>query len=102
MTALSLILSLGIAVFHVAGLSGKGLAQEKTADKATDKGQDNRAEAVKKFLEGKRLEDSGNFSGAVAGYRSGIEIDPTSARLRIALGSLYHRNRTTLRRKTRH
>jgi len=100
MTALSLILSLGIAVFHVAGLSGKVLAQEKSADKATDKGQDNRAEAVKKFLEAKRLEDSGNFSGAVSGYRSAIELDPKSAELRIALGSLYLRNRNTIDAET--
>jgi tetratricopeptide (TPR) repeat protein len=57
---------------------------------------DRRAEAGRKYLEGKRLEESGNYSGAVAAYKQAIELDPQAAELRITLGSLYLKNRNII------
>ncbi|HEY7913642.1 MAG TPA: tetratricopeptide repeat protein [Blastocatellia bacterium] len=57
---------------------------------------DRRAEAGRKYLEGKRLEETGNYSGAVAAYKQAIELDPQAAELRITLGSLYLKNRNII------
>lgn len=57
---------------------------------------DNRAEALKKFLEAQRLEQAGNYPGAVAAYKEAIERDPASPDLKIALGSLYLKNRNVI------
>jgi len=58
--------------------------------------QDKRADAVKKYLEAKRLEEAGNYSAAVTAYKAAVELDPQSAELRVALGSLYLKNRNTI------
>jgi tetratricopeptide (TPR) repeat protein len=53
---------------------------------------DKRAEALKKYLEAKRLDQAGNYAGAVAAYKEGLALDPQSAELRVALGSLHLKN----------
>ena len=57
---------------------------------------DNRAQALKKYLEAQRLEQSGNFPGAVAAYKEAITLDPQSAELRVAFGSLYLKSRNVI------
>ena len=72
--------------------------QEKTPQPAvmqTDKKQD-RAAALKKFLEGQNYENAGNFPAAVTAYKEAITLDPQSAELRVALGSLYLKNRNVI------
>ncbi|HKG20729.1 MAG TPA: tetratricopeptide repeat protein, partial [Blastocatellia bacterium] len=54
------------------------------------------SEALKKYLEGQRLEQTGNYSGAVAAFKEAIALDPSSADLRTALGSLYLKNRNII------
>jgi tetratricopeptide (TPR) repeat protein len=65
------------------------LAQDKPLPAA-----DQRAQALKKYLEAQNLEKSGNYPGAVAAYKEAIALDPSSAELKTALGGLYlkHRN----------
>lgn len=55
---------------------------------------DQRAEALKKYLEAQNLEKAGNYPGAVTAYKEAIALDPASAELKTALGGLYlkHRN----------
>jgi tetratricopeptide (TPR) repeat protein len=72
--------------------SAGGVLAQDTQSKQPDK----RAEAVKKYLDAQRLEQDGNYSGAVAAYKAAIELDPQSAELRVALGSLYLKNRNTI------
>lgn len=57
---------------------------------------DKRAQALKKFLEAQRLEQAGNYPGAVAAYKEAIALDPASPDLKIALGSLYLKNRNVI------
>jgi tetratricopeptide (TPR) repeat protein len=76
------------------------LAQDKGAEKPADNSQDKRADAVKKYLEAKRLEETGNYSGAVEAYKQAIDLDPKSSELRVALGSLYLKNRNTIDAET--
>ncbi|HXG65567.1 MAG TPA: tetratricopeptide repeat protein, partial [Blastocatellia bacterium] len=57
---------------------------------------DNRAKALTKYLEAQRLEQAGNFPGAVAAYKEAIALDPASAELRVALGSLYLKSRNII------
>lgn len=57
---------------------------------------DKRAQALKKFLEAQRLEQAGNYPSAVAAYKEAIALDPTSPDLKIALGSLYLKNRNVI------
>jgi tetratricopeptide (TPR) repeat protein len=54
---------------------------------------DNRAQALKKYLEAQRLEKAGNYPAAVEAYKEAIALDPNSVELRVALGSLYIKNR---------
>jgi tetratricopeptide (TPR) repeat protein len=68
-------------------------------DKQTSQG-DKRAEALKKYLEAKRLDDAGNFPGAIAAYKEAIALDPESVELRTALGGLYLRNRNVIDAET--
>ncbi len=67
-------------------------AQETKPAQASD----NRAQALKKYLEAQRLEQSGNFPGAVAAYKEAITLDPQSAELRVAFGSLYLKSRNVI------
>ena len=57
---------------------------------------DGRAQALKKYLEAKRLESSGNFAAAVTTYKEAIALDPASVELRVSLGSLYLKNRNVI------
>ncbi|HSE97571.1 MAG TPA: tetratricopeptide repeat protein, partial [Blastocatellia bacterium] len=57
---------------------------------------DRRAQALKKYLEAQTLERSGNFTGAVAAYKEAVTLDPESAELRVAFGSLYLRSRNVI------
>lgn len=70
-------------------------AQPQPAVMQTEKKQD-RAAALKKFLEGQNYENAGNFPAAVTAYKEAITLDPQSADLRVALGSLYLRNRNVI------
>lgn len=67
-------------------------AQENKPAQASD----NRAQALKKYLEAQRLEQSGNYPGAVAAYKEAITLDPSSAELRVAFGSLYLKSRNVI------
>src|SRR5207247_1925820 len=60
------------------------------------KDSDKRAQALKKYLEAQRLDHDGNYSGAVAAYKEAISLDPQSVELRVALGSLYLKNRNVI------
>jgi len=69
-----------------------GFAAQDNKDAQADK----RTQAAKKYLEAKRLEDSGNIPAAVAAYKEAVTLDPASVDLRITLGSLYLKNRNTI------
>lgn len=58
----------------------------------TSPSSDKRAAALKKYLEAKRLDQDGNYPAAVAAYKEGLALDPQSAELRVALGSLHLKN----------
>src|SRR5262249_52870906 len=64
------------------------LGQESKASQDSDK----HARALKKYLEGQKLEQAQNYPGAVAAYKEAISLDPGAAELRIALGMLYLKN----------
>ncbi|HEY6330142.1 MAG TPA: tetratricopeptide repeat protein, partial [Blastocatellia bacterium] len=53
---------------------------------------DAKAQALRKYLEAQKLEQSGNSPAAIEDYKAAIALDPTAADLRIALGSLYLKN----------
>jgi tetratricopeptide (TPR) repeat protein len=65
-----------------------------------DPKSDNRTKALKKYLEAQNFEQSGNFSAAVAAYKEAITLDPNSAELRVAFGSLYLKNRNVIDAET--
>jgi tetratricopeptide (TPR) repeat protein len=95
----SAVFALALAVAPVAPLSASmkaapaaGFAAQDNKDAQTDK----RAQAAKKYLEAKRLEDSGNIPAAVAAYKEAVTLDPASVDLRLTLGSLYLKNRNTI------
>jgi tetratricopeptide (TPR) repeat protein len=67
-------------------------AQDAKPTQAADK----RAEALKKYLEAQSHEKSGNFPAAVAAYKEAVTLDPQSAELRVAFGSLYLRSRNVI------
>ena len=70
--------------------------QENKETQSTDK----RADALKKYLEAKRLDESGNYTGAVAAYKEALALDPQSVELRTALGALYLKNRNVIDAET--
>jgi tetratricopeptide (TPR) repeat protein len=69
-----------------------GFAAQDNKDTQAEK----RAQAAKKYLEAKRLEDAGNLSAAVAAYKEAVALDPSSVDLRVTLASLYLKNRNTI------
>ena len=77
----------GVENAEAAAGAGFGVQAIQTAP-STDK----RAEALKKYLEAKRLDQAGNYPGAVAAYKEGLALDPQSAELKVALGSLHLKN----------
>jgi tetratricopeptide (TPR) repeat protein len=66
--------------------------QENKESQSADK----RADALKKYLEAKRLDEAGNYPGAVAAYKEALALDPQSVELRTALGSLFLKNRNVI------
>jgi tetratricopeptide (TPR) repeat protein len=88
------VLALALAVIaSVKPASGASFnAQENKPAQSSDK----RAEAMKKYLEAKRLDESGNYPSAVAAYKEALVLDPQSVDLRTALGSLYLKNRNVI------
>src|ERR1043165_840479 len=71
-------------------------AAQQAAPAAQDNKSDNRAKALKKYLEAQNYEQAGNYSAAVAAYKEAIALDPNSAELRVAFGSLYLKNRNVI------
>ena len=85
-------------VMALAGVSNVGLAFGagfRTQDKPPQSA-DKRADALKKYLEAKRLDEAGNYPAAVAAYKEALALDPESIELRTALGSLYLKNRNVI------
>jgi tetratricopeptide (TPR) repeat protein len=81
----------------VSGLKTPAVLAQQTAPPATqDNKAENRTKALKKYLEAQGFEQSGNFSAAVAAYKEAIALDPNSAELRVAFGSLYLKNRNVI------
>ena len=68
----------------------------KVQDPKAPQASDKRAEALKKYLEAQRLNQAGNYPGAVAAYKEALALDPQSVELRTALGSLYLKNRNVI------
>lgn len=78
---------------NVKSVSAAGFrVQENKESQSTDK----RADALKKYLEAKRLDEAGNYPGAVAAYKEALALDPESVELRTALGALYLKNRNVI------
>jgi tetratricopeptide (TPR) repeat protein len=81
----------------LAGQSGRDVqatSQDKpSGDQPSGVQGDKKSEALKKYLEAQRLEKANNYTGAVNAYKDAIGLDPASAELRVALGSLYLKNR---------
>ncbi|MEK6302193.1 MAG: tetratricopeptide repeat protein [Acidobacteriota bacterium] len=95
LTALVLVgdaLALGSA--PVAG--GRQNGPDKQEKKDGGQGSDKRAQALSKYLEAKRLEEAGNYPGAVAAYKEAVALDSQSVELRVAFGSLYLKNRNVI------
>src|SRR5215467_5660854 len=74
----------------------KSSADQPSGSQGTDK----KTEALKKYLEAQRLEKANNYTGAVNAYKDAIVLDPASAELRVALGSLYLKNRNFIDAET--
>src|ERR1044072_455014 len=75
---------------------GAGFVPRSAAQDNKDSKADKQAQAAKKYLEAKRLEDTGNYPGAVSAYKEAIALDPESVDLRVTLGSLYLQNRNVI------
>lgn len=90
--ALAMAIVLAGAANVGSAFAGGFSAQEKKQPESSDK----RADALKKYLEAQRLEQAGNYPGAVAAYKEALELDPQSVELRTALGSLYLKNRNVI------
>ncbi|MFP5263487.1 MAG: tetratricopeptide repeat protein [Blastocatellia bacterium] len=82
----------GAGVKPAPAAGSEAAAQENKDAQSTDK----RAQAARKYLEGRRLEEAGNFPGAVTAYREAIALDPQSVDLRVTLGSLYLKSRNVI------
>src|SRR5713226_6970075 len=83
------------------GRSSQAMPQDKpSADQPSGVQGDKKSEALKKYLEAQRLEKANNYTGAVNAYRDAIGLDPASAELRVALGSLYLKNRNFIDAET--
>jgi tetratricopeptide (TPR) repeat protein len=88
---LALVMAL-VALVAVKSASGASFKLQESKQATPDK----RAEALKKYLEAQRLEQAGNYPGAVAAYKEALVLDPQSVELRTALGSLYLKNRNVI------
>ncbi len=72
------------------------IVQAMAQEAKPQQGTDDRAQALKKYLEAQSLEKSGNYPGAVEAYKEAIKLDPSSAELRVAFASLYLNNRNLI------
>lgn len=79
-----------------APVAGRAQTSQDKQEKKDTSGSDKRGQALSKYLEAKRLEEASNYSGAVTAYKEAIELDPQSVELRVALGSLYLKNRNVI------
>ena len=89
--ALALVMALAGAPYVQSAFGASFTAQENKQSES-----DKRADALKKYLEAQRLEQAGNYPGAVAAYKEALALDPQSVELRTALGSLYLKNRNVI------
>ncbi len=80
----------------VKSVLGAGFVPQSAAQDNKDSKADKQAQAAKKYLEAKRLEETGNYPGAVSAYKEAIALDPESVDLRVTLGSLYLKNRNVI------
>jgi tetratricopeptide (TPR) repeat protein len=91
-TKMSAIFWLALSLILAGPVAARAARQEARPAQAVDR----RAQALKKYLEAQNLERSGNFPGAVAAYKEAVTLDPESAELRVAFGSLYLRSRNVI------
>jgi len=85
-----------LAGANVESVLGAGFSAQDKESQSADK----RADALKKYLEAKRLDEAGNYPGAVAAYKEALALDPQSVELRTALGSLLLKNRNVIDAET--
>jgi len=91
-----LALAIAVAVAMVVVAKPAAGASFKAQESKPAQGGDKRGDAMKKYLEAKRLDEAGNYSAAVAAYKEALALDPQSVELRTALGSLYLKNRNVI------
>ena len=91
-----LALAMALAGANVESVLGAGFSAQDKESQSADK----RADALKKYLEAKRLDEAGNYPGAVAAYKEALALDPQSVELRTALGSLLLKNRNVIDAET--
>ncbi len=91
-----LALAMALAGSNVESVLGAGFSTQDKESQSADK----RADALKKYLEAKRLDEAGNYPGAVAAYKEALALDPQSVELRTALGSLLLKNRNVIDAET--
>ena len=91
-----LALAMALAGSNVESVLGAGFSAQDKESQSADK----RADALKKYLEAKRLDEAGNYPGAVAAYKEALALDPQSVELRTALGSLLLKNRNVIDAET--
>jgi len=91
-----LVLAMALAGANVESVLGAGFSAQDKESQSADK----RADALKKYLEAKRLDEAGNYPGAVAAYKEALALDPQSVELRTALGSLLLKNRNVIDAET--
>ena len=91
-----LALAMALAVAVVASAKPASGASFKAQENKPSQSGDKRAEALKKYLEAQRMDQAGNYPGAVAAYKEALALDPQSVELRTALGSLYLKNRNVI------
>jgi len=92
----SAVLALAMALVSAANVESASAAGFRAQNNSQSQSADKRADALKKYLEAKRLDDAGNYPGAVAAYKEALGLDPQSVELRTALGSLYLKNRNVI------
>jgi len=93
--SLRYILALALAVAVTTAKPASG-ASFKAQENKSAQGGDKRADALKKYLEAQRMDQAGNYPGAVAAYKEALALDPQSVELRTALGALYLKNRNVI------
>ncbi|HWO02664.1 MAG TPA: tetratricopeptide repeat protein [Blastocatellia bacterium] len=95
----ALVIALALVGAAVAQSTARVTAQPQDGAKQEKKdgqGSDKRPQALSKYLEAKRLEEAGNYPGAVSAYKEAVELDPQSVELRVGFGSLYLKNRNVI------